>query len=187
MQSISATLAQHPLGTINSTRALLTMLARRDRYHDLIDFATNDGSDSLERTKSPVAVLVSTDAITLSDNSPASFKVKLQIEKGYHIAAANPGESEAAQSLYPMRVGLISGKGIAVYADYPQGQPMGVEAVGRFNAHADSVEFDIAIEKAPGIGASEGHPILGISFQPCNEQSCMQPQTVRLDIDITID
>lgn len=187
MQSISATLAQHPLGTINSTRALLTMLARRDRYHDLIDFATNDGSDSLERTKSPVAVLVSTDAITVSDDSPASFKVKLQIEKGYHIAAANPGESEAAQSLYPMRVGLISGQGIAVYADYPQGQPMGVEAVGRFNAHTDSVEFDIAVEKAPGIGASEGHPVLGISFQPCNEQSCMQPQTVRLDIEITID
>ena len=187
MQSISATLAQHPLGTINSTRALLTMLARRDRYHDLIDFSASDGSDSLQRTKSPVAVLVSTDAITVSDDSPASFKVQLQIEKGYHIAAADPGESDAAQSLYPLRVGLISGQGIAVYADYPAGEPMGAEAVGQFNAHHGRVEFDIAIEKAPGIGASEGQPVLGISFQPCDDRSCMQPQTVRLDIGITIE
>ena len=187
MQSISAALAQHPLGTINSTRALLTMLARRDRYHELIDFAANDGSESLERTKSPVAVLVSTDALTVSDEQPASFKVKLQIEPGYHIAAAEPGDSDAAQSLYPMRVGLISGQGIAVYADYPDGQPMGVESVGEFNAHTGSVEFDIAIEKAPGIGASQGRPVLGISFQPCSDSACMQPQTVRFDIDITIE
>jgi hypothetical protein len=82
---------------------------------------------------------------------------------------------------------LISGQGIAVYADYPQGEPMGVESVGQFNAHSGRVEFDIAIEKAPGIGASEGHPVLGISFQPCNDQLCMQPQTVQLDIEITIE
>ncbi len=187
MQSISATLAQHPLGTINSTSALLTMLARRDRYHDLIDFATSDGSESLQRTKSPVAVLVSTDALTVSDDAPASFKLKLQLEPGYHIAAADAGDSDAAKTLYPMRVGLISGQGIAVYADYPPGQPMGVQSVGEFNAHAASIEFDIVIEKAPGIGASEGHPVLGISFQPCSDTECMQPQTVRLDIDITIE
>ncbi len=187
MQSISATLAQHPLGTINSTRALLTMLARRDRYHTLMDFAASDGSDSLERSKSPVAVLVSTDEITVADETPATFKIRLQIENGYHIAAADAGDSQAAKSLYPMRVGLISGQGIAVYADYPQGQPMGVLSVGEFNAHTGTVEFDIAIEKAPGIGASEGDPVLGISFQPCSDQACMQPQTVRLDIAVNID
>ncbi|MEZ6165215.1 MAG: hypothetical protein R3B67_12365 [Phycisphaerales bacterium] len=187
MQSNSATLSQHPLGTINSTRALLRMLARRDRYHELINFAANDGSDSLERTKSPVAVLVSTDELTVSDDAPASFKVRLQIEPGYHIAAADAGDSDAAKSLYPMRVGLISGQGIAVYADYPSGQSMGVESVGQFNAHSGTVEFDIAIEKAPGIGASQGEPVLGISFQPCSDQQCMQPQTVRLDVAITIE
>ncbi len=186
MQSISATLAEHPLGTINSTRALLTMLARRDRYHELLDFATNDGSDSLQRTKSPVSVLVSTDEITVSDDAPATFQIRLQIEDGYHIAAANAGDSDAAKSLYPMRVGLISGQGIAVYADYPDGQPIGVESVGAFNAHTGTLDFEVAIEKAPGIGASEGDPVLGISFQPCSDQACMQPQTVRLDIEVTI-
>ncbi|MFG0244948.1 MAG: thioredoxin domain-containing protein [Phycisphaerales bacterium JB052] len=187
MQSISATLAEHPLGAINSTRALLTMLARRDRYHELLDFATNDGSDSLQRTKSPVAVLVSTDAFTVSDAAPASFKVALEIEPGYHIVAADPGDSDAAKSLYPLRAGLISGRDIAVYADYPQGEAMGSEAVGRFNAHTGRVEFDIAIEKAPGIGASPGKPVLGISFQACSDTECLQPQTVRLDIEITIE
>ncbi len=187
MQSISPTLAQHPLGTINSTRALLIMLARRDRYHTLLDFASNDGSESLQRTKSPVSVLVSVESITVSDDSPASFKVALDIEPGFHIAAADQGDDAPEQSLYPLRAGLISGQGIAVYADYPQGEPMGVESVGQFNAHSGRVEFDIAIEKAPGIGASEGHPVLGISFQPCNDQLCMQPQTVQLDIEITIE
>ena len=187
MQSLSATLAEHPLGTINSTRALLKMLARRDRYHELIDFSAADGSDSLQRTKSPVGVLVSTDAISVSDDAPATFKVRLQIENGYHIAAADAGDSEAAKSLYPMRVGLISGQGIAVYADYPDGQPMGAEAVGEFMGHSGTIEFDIAIEKAPGIGASEGDPVMGISFQPCSDQACMQPQTVRLDVAVTIE
>ncbi|MFG0299251.1 MAG: protein-disulfide reductase DsbD domain-containing protein [Phycisphaerales bacterium JB047] len=163
------------------------MLARRDRYHELLDFATNDGSDSLQRTKSPVAVLVSTDAFTVSDAAPASFKVALEIEPGYHIVTADPGEGEAAKSLYPLRAGLISGRDIAVYADYPQGEAMGTEAVGRFNAHTGRVEFDIAIEKAPGIGASPGKPVLGISFQACSDTECLQPQTVRLDIEITIE
>ncbi|MFG0313722.1 MAG: hypothetical protein ACF8LL_06015, partial [Phycisphaerales bacterium] len=140
----------------------------------------------LERSKSPVAVLVSTDEITVADETPATFKIRLQIEDGYHIAAADAGDSQAAKSLYPMRVGLISGQGIAVYADYPQGQPMGVQSVGEFNAHTGTLDFEVAIEKAPGIGASEGDPVLGISFQPCSDQACMQPQTVRLDIAVTI-
>src|SRR5690606_9227772 len=129
-------------------------------------------STSTPKAKSPVVVLVSTDSITVSDDTPASFKVAIEIEPGNHTVAADPGDSNAAKSLLPLRVGLISGQGIAIYADYPKGTPYGLDSIGTFNINSRRIEFDVAIEKAPGVGATPGAPIIGVSFQACNDSTC---------------
>ncbi len=189
LRSISPTLAGNPLGAINSTRALLAMLRDRSGYEGLIVFVApgETGADEGRREQSPVKVFVTTDTLTVTDDAPASMRVALEIEPPHHIVAADPGDSEAARSLLPLRVGLISGQGVAVYADYPEGEPMGVDAVGVFNAHGGRVEFDIALEKADGIGATPGKPVLGISFQACSDTECLRPRTVRLAVDIVIE
>jgi uncharacterized protein len=191
LKAISPSLAEYPVSTINSTRALLTMLKDKQRYHDHYEFAlpkqqSEPQASSNPKPRSPVTVMVSTESITVTDETPASFKVALEIEQGYHIVAASPGESDAAKSLIPLRVGLVSGQGIAIYADYPQGTEYGLDLVGKFNINSGRIEFDVAIEKAPGIGATPGAPVIGVSFQACNDSTCQAPQTVQLDIQIEI-
>ena len=189
LKSVSPTLSTNPVSTINATRGLLKIMKQRDQYDAFYSFAKSGQahSASTQKAKSPVVVLVSTDSITVTDDTPASFKVALEIEDGYHIVAAEPGDSDAAKSLLPLRVGLISGQGIAIYADYPKGTPYGLDSIGTFNINSRRIEFDVAIEKAPGVGATPGAPIVGVSFQACNDSTCQAPQTVQLDIKVTIE
>ncbi len=135
----------------------------------------------------PIEVFVSASTLTVTDDLPASFMVAIEIPQGIHIVAALPGDSDAAKELFPLRVGLTQGQGIAVYADYPDGQPHRLEELGTFNANTGRIEFEIAIEKAPGIGVAPGKPMIGISFQSCTSQTCHPPQTIELRVEVVID
>ncbi len=135
---------------------------------------------------SPIEVFVSASTITVADDLPASFMVAIEISEGTHIVAALPGDSDAAQELFPLRVGLTQGQGIAVYADYPEGHPHTLDELGTFNTNTGRIEFEIAIEKAPGIGVAPGAPVIGISFQSCDDSTCQGPRTVELKMEIII-
>jgi len=188
LNSLSPVMASSPISTVNAARALLTIIQQRAVYDPIYTFAGEGGAPEPPKAtiSSPVKVMVSTDHITVSDDHPASLKIALEIDDGYHIVAAEPGDSEAAKLLLPLRVGLTKGQGIAVYADYPEGTKYGIDSVGSFNVNAGRVEFEVAIEKAPGVGVAPGAPVIGVSFQACNDTACQAPQTVELDIDIEI-
>jgi uncharacterized protein len=192
LNAASPALAASPVSSINSARALIHMLEHEDDYAKLGAFkpsatGSSGGVSQPKPIASPVKVMVSTDTITVADDQPASFKIAIEIDQGYHIVAAEPGESQAAKLLLPLRVGLIQGQGIAIYADYPPGTPYGLDSVGTFNINKDRIEFEVAIEKAPGIGPTPGAPIIGVSFQACDDSTCQAPQTVELDIEIIIE
>ncbi len=135
----------------------------------------------------PIEVFVSASTLTVADDLPASCMVALEINEGTHIVAALPGDSDAAKELFPLRVGLTQGQGIAVYADYPDGTPHTLEELGTFNTNTGRIEFEVAIEKAPGIGVAPGAPVIGISFQACDDSTCQGPQTIELAVEIVID
>jgi len=192
LNAMSPALASSPVSSINAARALIHMLEHEADYAKLGAFMPSaTGSSGRDNQPNPIAspvkVLVSTDTITVADDQPVSFKIALEIDKGYHIVAAEPGDSEAANLLLPLRVGLTKGQGIAIYADYPKGTEYGLDSVGTFNVNKDRIEFEVAIEKAPGVGPTPGVPIIGISFQACDDSTCQAPQTVELDIEIVID
>tara|TARA_R110002073_G_scaffold275332_1_gene438870 strand:+ start:36582 stop:38966 length:2385 start_codon:yes stop_codon:yes gene_type:complete len=188
LKSISPSLASYPMSSINSARAMIHMLEREHDYSSIYTFASTVGDldQSSNPTNSPVKVLVSTDTLTVADDEPTSFKIALEIQEGYHIVAANPGESDAAKLLRPLRVGLTKGQGIAIYADYPEGREYGLDSIGTYNINSGRIEFEVAIEKAPGVGPTPGAPFIGISFQACNDSTCQAPQAVELDIEINI-
>ncbi|MBL4698428.1 MAG: thioredoxin domain-containing protein [Phycisphaerales bacterium] len=188
LESISPSLASHPMSSINSARAMIHMLEQEDDYAGIYTFAgSGEVIESKPTNNSRVQVLVSTESITVTDEEPASFKIAIEIEEGYHIVAAEPGDSDAAKLLLPLRVGLTKGQGVAVYADYPEGHEYGLDSVGTFNINSGRIEFDVMIEKAPGVGPTPGAPVIGVSFQACNDSTCQAPQTVELDIEIVID
>ncbi|MGV6815196.1 MAG: thioredoxin domain-containing protein [Phycisphaerales bacterium] len=188
LESISPSLAEFPMSSINSARAMIHMLEDEDDYAGLYAFSGSEGavSEEVPTIDSPVTVLASTNSISVSDDVPTSFKIAIEIEDGYHIVAADPGDSESAKLLLPLRVGLTKGQGIAVYADYPEGESYGIESLGRFMVNMGRIEFDVAVEKAPGVGPTPGAPVIGVSFQACNDSACQAPRTVELDIAIII-
>lgn len=187
LKSVSPSLATFAVSSINSARALIKIVEQESDYAPLYAFAGTTGAAAKPNlTPSPVKVLVSTDSISVADDEPASFKIALEIDDGFHIVAAEPGDSDAAKLLLPLRVGLIKGQGIAIYADYPAGESFGLDSVGTFNINSGRIEFEVAIEKAPGVGVAPGAPVIGVSFQACNDSACQAPQAVELDIAVEI-
>jgi len=184
LKGVSASIATNPISVANSTRALIAMMTQKDRIGDRYAFA-GAADESQPAPKSPVTVFVSEEEVVVSDDTPASFSVALEIDKPFHIVASDPGQTDAAKLLIPLRVGLIEGQGVAVYAQYPDGEPFG-EGENQIAVHHGRIEFEVAIEKADGIGPTPGEPILGITFQPCDESQCLAPITVRLPVKLKI-
>lgn len=183
LQGVSSAIASNPISVAGSTRALIAMMTNRQMIGDRYEFA--GAAVETPAPKSPVTVYVSEDHVEVSDDAPASFSVALEIEEPYHIVSSDPGTTEAAKGLMPLRVGLVEGQGVAVYAQYPDGEPFGA-GDQEIRVHDGRIEFEVAIEKAEGIGPTPGTPVLGITFQACNETQCLAPTTVRLGIDVLI-
>lgn len=181
LASFSADLARSPVAAIHSTHAILRLitspLAALTEQIDHVAAQTASG-DTAPTPDSPVQVFADAEEVTITPDYPGVVRVELRIKPGYHIAAANPGPAGA--DLLPLRVGLIQGQGVAVYADYPEGAPYGPDSDLR--VHTGIIAFDVAIEHAPGVGAGPGGPVLGITFQPCTDSECLEPRTLALDI-----
>ncbi len=182
LRGASAAIADNPVGAANATRHLLRFMHDAGRFAGRIEFdaAANNAEP---RTKPPVTVLADTDEVRVRPGEPAVVNLAMEIEHPFHIVAADPG----VEGLVPLRVGLVSGSGVAVYADYPSGTPVGVDSVGSVSVHSGRVEFPVVIEHAPGVGASPGEPVLGVTFQACTGDACNRPATVRLDVRIDIE
>ncbi len=187
LRSLSPAIAKNGIGVMNSTRQLLKLLAMQELVGSRYDFASAEtGSGDDQETVAPVQIFVNTDHISVDDDTPAEFTVAVEIASEFHMVAADPGEDESASSLVPLRVGLISGQGVAVYADYPQGDRFGDTSTGIINVHTGRIEFGVAIEKAIGVGPTPGEPILGITYQICTDTACHQPRTVELKIAVDV-
>ena len=179
--ALSADIARSPVATIHSTDALLRMLASPDdALHAQIDRAAAQAPPPPD-ARSPVQVFVDVEAVDVTPDEPGVVHVELRIADGYHIVAAEPGPGGA--DLIPLRAGLISGRGVAVYADYPKGDPYGED----IRVHTGIVNLTIAIEHKPGVGPSPGEPSLGITYQACTETECLEPKTVSLGVHINFE
>ncbi|MEM7623590.1 MAG: hypothetical protein AAF235_10370, partial [Planctomycetota bacterium] len=203
IRAVSAAVADQPVAPINSTRALLHLLRLGSEVADAI--ASNAavpsppaGSEPASRDDfTPVEVYASTERVTVAPEQPAVIDLVFRIQDGWHILAAEPVAPPAAQpakddtavpaGLVPLRVGLVSGQGVAVYGDYQDGEPYGAAfAPDELRVHKGTLEMRVLIERAEGIGAGEGPPILGVTFQACTDTECRRPTTVELDVAIDL-
>ena len=184
LASLSGDIGRSPVGAIHSTDALLRMLIEPDdalrAQVDRIGAAKT--ATPPPPVKSPVKVFSDVEQVEVTPETPGVVQVELRIDDGYHIVAAKPGPG--GQDLIPLRAGLISGQGVAVYADYPEGEPYGEN--GEIRVHKGIVKFTVAIEAAPGVGVDPGDPVLGITYQVCTDTECLEPTTVPLDIKIKV-
>ena len=184
LRSLSPAVDRAPVGALNPVRAVLRLMSMGDALAGRYDFDTGDPGPARPQPKAPVTVLANTDSVEVRPDTPGVFKVAVEVGPGWHIVAADPGDS--GMTLQPLRVGLTRGSGVAVYADYPAGEPHGVEGVGEILVHHGRIEFDVVLEHKPGVGASPGTPVLGVSFQACTGTECAPVRTAELEIGVVI-
>ena len=178
--SISAEIAASPTTPVNSTRALLRMLAFEELAgHEAFDDSAAQPSRPARFT--PVEVLADTDRISVAEG-PAQFTIKLRIAEPYHILAAEGGAG--AEGLIPLRIHVVGGTGINVFADYPAGEAYSPAAdyADELLVHSGEVEITIAVERSEAEWT--GTPLVGVTYQACDDASCLMPTTVELDVAI---
>ncbi len=178
LAAISSSVVETPVGTINSTRALLRMLVNADE----VAGALAEGQARPPGLKSaaeilPVEIYASVDRVVVSEEKPAEITLFVKIAPGYHVPAAAPGEGEAARALIPFRVGIVNGGGVAAYAGYPEGEAYG----DGMRVYSGEFELTVVLERQ---GEWSGQPLVSVRYQACTETECLAPVTVELDIAV---
>ena len=139
----------------------------------------------------PVAVYAAVDEVTVSDTEPAGVILKMKIDDGYHVNAAEPG----LDSLIGLRVKIINGSGVAVFADYPRGDEYrpawaagdakdaanAAAAPPAIRVYKGEVSIPVILERS---GEWKGKPLLAVTYQACTDSACLAPVTVELDVVI---
>jgi hypothetical protein len=176
LRTLSARIAESPVGCVNSVRALLRLLrAAPGLATTLADAAPSRAHTAVTSSATVVEVLATDERIAPAENAPAQLSIRVRIKPGHHLIAAEPGDGHA--SLVPFRVGVFNGTGVVAYADYPPGTPL----AGPDDALVYTHDFDltIALERK---GPWSGTPLLFVQFQACSETACLAPTRVELDI-----
>lgn len=192
LSALSGAIADSPLACATALRGLVRLLVAGSDVSGgaAAEFAASGNAAAASDAQRmdgepmlPVEVFASAERVSVSRESPGMFRVLLRIRPGYHIAAAEPNPSGGDPiELSPLRVSLVDGRGLAVYADYPPGELFrafegGPEAL----VHRGEIEFDVVVERGEG---SIGRPVLTLSYQACSERECLRPTTVELDVAV---
>lgn len=190
LESVSRAVRDNPASTINATRALLRLLqteASKAAPHLFAEPDDQQEPDFIEPEAdfTPVEIYAETERVSVGPERPAIFKVVLRIKEGHHLLAADPGPEATDMGLTPTRVLVTGGKGIAAYADYPEGEPYRPPFAGEdapeIRVYKGDVEFEVAVELE---GEWEGTPVLALQFQACTDDACLKPSMLELDVAI---
>ncbi len=184
LRACSAFLARSPVGACGSTRALLRLLAIDDEAVAAAQPA--DAAAAMMPGAAPedaVKVLADREVVTVGADKPDGLVLRIEIDEGFHINAANPG----GDGLVPFRVFIAHGTGVKAYADYPKGTPYSpawVEAddeAAHIQVYTGTIDVPVVLERA---GDFTGTPVIALTYQVCSDEACFTPSTVELDVSI---
>lgn len=180
LDGMSGHFADSPVGSTNALRALLRILrSGGDRAARFTQKEDAIGATGIGASHEVVRVMCRDQQLIVGKDHPAQTVLRIEVDDGFHIVAADPGSTD--QPLVPLRISLVSGAGVRVYADYPQGERFEAGGGGAIQVHHGAIEIPVAIEAE---GDWRGTPLLGVTFQACAPGSCKAPSTVELEIAI---
>lgn len=177
LRTMSARIAENPVGTVNSVRALLRLIRTAPHLAESLQVGTAPTPvNPIVSSATAVEVLATDERIALAEGIPAQLSIRVRIKPGYHLIAADPGEN-APPTLVPFRVRTMNGAGVEAYADYPPGTP--IAAAPDVLVYAGDFDLTIALERT---GAWSGTPLLVVTCQACSDTECLAPAQLELDI-----
>lgn len=196
--TMSGEIAERPVAGVNGVRAVLRLLGMGEGGR--LGFGparVGGGTESgVARSSRAVEIFADTESVTVREGEPVAFTLGIRIKPGFHVLSADPvvkgsglEKSGGSKGLMPLRVGLVSGSGVAVYADYPEGEPYGAELVGadELLVHTGELRMRVVLERAEGVGAGPGEPMLGVTLQACDDSACLEPVTVGLGVSVILE
>jgi uncharacterized protein YyaL (SSP411 family) len=175
LDAISQPLLRSPVGSVNSVRALLRLGAV---YPQMLAETTSAPTGAATPRAETVRAFADAESIAIGDNEPGLFRLRLEIADGFHINAADPGPG--SMGLVGLRVGLVSGSGVRVYAEYPEGETYGAD--DELRVHTGEVEFRVVIEADASVDWND--PRLGVTYQACTDTECLQPVTIPIAVRV---
>ncbi len=188
--SMSGAIARAPAGAANALRGVLRLATMEPAVAARLATLGPPSNDepTVPPDFTPVEVYANAERVRVGRETPAVIRLVVRIAPGYHINAADLGAiagTRVGRSLVPLRVHVLGGTGIAVYADYPSGVALATDdarsAEGAPLVHAKEIEFRVVIERE---GEWSGRPLLGVTYQACTDRECLAPRTVELDVAI---
>ncbi|MCW5766162.1 MAG: thioredoxin domain-containing protein, partial [Phycisphaeraceae bacterium] len=176
LATVSAAVADSPVGSINATRGLLRLMrADRSALREAVPEGAPAGSGTGGAPAGDVSVWASTTEVYVLPDRPAAFVLRLEVPEGLHINDAT-ADADSGGAVTALRVDVAGGTGFAAYADYPTGRPLD----GAGHRVLDGVvEFEVAVEAQ---GDVTGSPFIAVSYQACSDRACRQPVVQRLDV-----
>lgn len=183
---LSSAINESPVSAINSVRALHRLAMIDPTIFDAVPVEHTPEHTHSHAPQDPVRVFASVDRVGVPSSGNAVVRLRLEIDPGYHITAANPvppgtPRSSAHDSLVPLSVRIEGGEGVNAVAKYPTAA-LHHRAEPPIMAHEGTIEFDIELART---GAKwSGRPLLVMTYQACTDAACLAPTTIELDVAI---
>ncbi|MEM1071221.1 MAG: thioredoxin domain-containing protein [Planctomycetota bacterium] len=186
--ALSGRIAESPVATVNSVRTLYELIRQgRDVEGSLrsqgIEAPMPDQVPPAEELPE-IAIYADSERVQLTTEAPAAIDVRLVIPEGHHIIVPSSDADDLVQAL---RIDVLAESGVAVFADYPSGDPLDLPGFDRPTRvlHGE-VDITVMLERrAAPEGLSPARPVLAVWYQLCTETECLPP-TVR-ELDVAID
>ena len=181
--SLSSYISGQPHGVILSTLALKRFA---DSYPQRIGLGKPDTVEVAVKKPprtdpdDPVQIRSEQDRIVLSPGDRLTLTLVVDIRKGYHINAHEPGP----EFLIPLKVSIQNADGLAVEVAYPSGEIYEAAAIADepMLVHTGQFEIPIRLERT---GDMAGEVIVSVTYQACTDRACMLPKTVVVPVKIS--
>ncbi len=171
--AMGGTVKESPVGSAVATRALYYVLGVDGNA--MTRLPVSDGAEPME---SPVQIMSDTERVSIGD-AGTTLKVRLVIDEGWHVTAAEPG----AEGLIGLDVRMAGGDGVRLSIEYPEGEELRIEGIdGAVRVYEGTVELEITLERDGA--AWSGRPMIVVRYQACTDRACYEPMVVSLDVAI---
>ena len=181
---LSSAIDESPVSAINSVRALHRLALVDPTIFDAVP--AEHTPEHTHAEQDPVRVFASEERIGVPASGAATLRLRLEIDPGYHIYAADPvppgrPRDDAHKALVPLSVRVEGGEGLTAVGKFPTAT-LHRHAEPSVMVHEGVIEFDIELRR--GAAKWSGRPLLVMTYQACTETACRAPVTIELDVAI---
>ncbi|MBC8309892.1 MAG: DUF255 domain-containing protein [Phycisphaerales bacterium] len=172
IESESKLLTTSPLSAVVATRGLHTLLQRYpETFAEDIEVVNVDSS--------PVTMHCQPNTLTVPAGGNATVQVKIKIIDGWHVNSHSPGNDYAV----PLSITSLD-ETVSLSMMWPKGKRMlsAGERVVVYSGPEVSIPVNItASERAKGPVA------ISVTWQACDEDSCLAPETIQIPCKIVVE